>query len=304
VKLVKNNYYKNSTYFSLNSSKCSASSSCEFNDEVIPISVNWHLSPRCNYHCKYCFGHFRGIDTYLDINDSKALIEQLANVGTKKITFSGGEPFLNPHLGKIITYAKKLDLTTMIVSNGSLTTKKWLDEHEHSLDWLGLSVDSASELVQKQLGRGTGSHVALTKNLVEMIEKYEIRLKINTVITSYNWKEDLHSLILGLQPERWKVFQFLPILGENNLFINQLRISDIKFESFTKKHEDLLPITEKNSDMYGSYIMIDPIGRLFQNTFGTLRYSDPILKIGILRTLQNLGWDKKTFISRNGLYNW
>ena len=67
---------------------------------------------------------------------------------------------------------------------------------------MGISVDSGSELIEKELGRGNGAHVANTIRLAGLVRQYGIKLKINTTVTRQNVTEDLRSLIEMLAPDR------------------------------------------------------------------------------------------------------
>ena len=62
-----------------------------------------------------------------------------------------------------------------------------------------------------------------------------------------------------------------------------------EFESFLLRHSDLSSLTdiypEYCDDMMASYLIIDPSGRLVDNSQGTYRYSDCILDIGFQRAL-------------------
>ena len=49
-----------------------------------------------------------------------------------------------------------------------------------------------------------------------MCHRMKIKLKMNTVITNLNYKEDFSELIKIIQPRRWKIFQVLPIIGQND----------------------------------------------------------------------------------------
>lgn len=141
-------------------------------------------------------------------------------------------------------------------------------------------------------------------DLAPLMADHGIQLKINTVITAYNANDDLIALIKTLNPQRWKVFKFLPIFGENDKYLRELYISDEEFHHFIGNHQKLSPVVEFNRDMCGSYIMIDPKGRLFQNTLSKLEFSRSILKIGLFKALTTLGWDTEKFIGRGGIYNW
>ncbi|MHA1279286.1 MAG: hypothetical protein ACTSQI_14185 [Candidatus Helarchaeota archaeon] len=137
-----------------------------------------------------------------------------------------------------------------------------------------------------------------------MIKKFSINLKINTVVTSVNYQEDMNWLIERLKPDRWKVFQVLPIENENRLRSQDLLVTEAQFVEFIKRHERNDPIVESNSLMHNSYLMVDPSGRFYQNTGYTYSYSRPILEVGIETAFRDICWNGDTFIQRGGFYRW
>jgi radical S-adenosyl methionine domain-containing protein 2 len=56
--------------------------------------------------------------------------------------------------------------------------------------------------------------------------------------------------------------------------------------------------------MTGSYIMVDPAGRFFDNLKGQYTYSEPILEVGIDKAFSQVTRDYKKFIDRGGKYDW
>ncbi|MFX0113144.1 MAG: hypothetical protein ACFFB3_01210 [Candidatus Hodarchaeota archaeon] len=107
-----------------------------------------------------------------------------------------------------------------------------------------------------------------------------------------------------LQPQRWKVFQVLRIEGQNDGRVDDLLITETQFQAFIDRHQAFNPIAETNDMMRGSYVMLDPLGRFFQNTTGKHTYSRSILKVSIKEAVKEVGWDKSKFFNRNGFYNW
>lgn len=268
------------------------------------ISVNWHLWPRCIHRCKFCFGKFEEIKNVLKKEEAMKIPEILKEVGTQKLSFSGGEPLLCPYLGDLIKETKQLGITTMLITSGTLLDEDFLYLYGDYIDWIALSIDSSKEVIQQRLGRGTGNHIRKTKEVARLIHEKRIKLKINTVVTDLSWEEDMSNLISELAPERWKIFQVLQIAGQNNNSVEKLLISTEKFNHFKETHYHLHPIYESNEDMKGSYIMLDALGRFFQNTNGYLEYSKPILKINPIEALNQVGWNYWKFLKRGGLYNW
>ena len=266
-------------------------------------SVNWHLWPNCNYTCRFCFATFQD-KSHLTREEYLKIPPLLSDFGIKKINYVGGEPMLCPHLGELLSVSKQSGLVTSIVTNGSLLTRHFLDQNRRNLDWIGISIDSSSENTEKILGRGNGQHVMRAVQAASMAKEYGIKLKINTVVTQLNYNDDMQSLISELGPDRWKVFQFLPIEGENDGSALSMLITNDQFMEFVKRHDHLRPVYEDNNAMTGSYIMIDPMGRLFQNWDGKYKYSAPILEIGFPEALGQVGWDNNKYIERGGRYKW
>ena len=122
----------------------------------IPLAVNWHFWPWCNYGCKFCFARFEDIPRADRLPKEIAITvpEMLAAAGADKITFVGGEPTLCPYLGDLLAASKDVGLTTCIVSNATGLTEEFLDEWGHLIDWVGLSIDASNDEIHAEIGRG------------------------------------------------------------------------------------------------------------------------------------------------------
>jgi len=227
----------------------------------------------------------------------------LRAAGAEKINFAGGEPTLHRGLGALVREAKSVGFTTSLVTNGSRLSNL-LESHGDALDWVGLSVDSGDERTQLALGRGDGRYVARAIRLAEEARLVGVRIKLNTVVTAMNWAEDLHGLVRAMQPERWKVFQVLRVVGQNDGSVEPLLITREMFDAFLLRHRDLQPIAESNEAMLDSYAMIDPLGRFYGDTGGVHRVSEPILEVGVEAALASVGFDSRKLAARGGLYSW
>jgi len=275
---------------------------------MLPPAVNFHILRRCNLRCRFCFATFRDVPSQLDSAGALRVVEALAEAGAEKINFAGGEPTLHPDLAVLVRHAKSLGLTTSIVTNGA-RLPHLLDACADALDWAGLSVDSFDEDVQKALGRGCGGHVRRSIGHAARCREAGVRVKLNSVITRLNIDDDLSPLVRAMVPDRWKVFQVLPMGGQNDVHINDLTVSDRAFEGFVRRHrhlqaEGLDPIVETNDAMRGSYAMVDPFGRFYGNATGRHVYSRPILEVGVEAALSEVGFVAEKLVDRGGLYRW
>ena len=268
--------------------------------------------------CKFCFATFQDVKHsilpkgHLPKEQSVEVVLQLAEIGFEKITFAGGEPTLCSWLPELITTAKDAGLTTMIVSNGSKLTDSFLQANKNHLDWIAVSIDSLNATTNIETGRAVSGKTPLQSDyyfsLVDRIKQHGYGLKINTVVSSKNCNENMNEFIRYAKPKRWKLLQVLPMKGQNDLNIDNFKISDEQFQNFISNHSDLQDITnivpESNNQMKGSYAMVDPAGRFYDNAEGTHNYSRPILEIGSRLAIQQVNYDFSKFVERGGIYNW
>ena len=281
-------------------------------------SVNFHLWKPCSMRCRFCFATFQDVDKnflpkgHLAREECLAVVKALAGAGFYKINFAGGEPVLCPWLPDLIRRAKELAVTTSIVSNGSCVTQEWLERTGGCLDWAALSIDTLDPVKLQDLGRSTRSGPlgeADYLKLVGAIKGADVRLKINTAVTRENCGEDLGGFIVQARSERWKLFQVLPVAGQNDGLVDDLMISREEFDRYVirNRYVESLGVTvvpESKDLMTGSYVMVDPAGRFFDNVHGVHRYSRPINQVGVKTALSEVAVDAERFHSREGIYNW
>lgn len=290
---------------------------------TIPPAINFHITERCNYGCRFCFARYGEYRNEISLKDAKKVIDMVAMAGVEKINFAGGEPTLDNRLPNLITHASSHDLFVSLISNGTGITTSLLDECGDHLDMIGLSIDSAKESVERKLGRGfrksinglnsqsdsvENGHVTMILEKADLIQRHGIALKINTTITPLNCREDMHPLMETIRPERWKVFEVHRIHGINDHFFENysIKIPKAKFHSefmlFIDRHSDLHPVYETSDMMTESYLMITPDGRLHQNTGNVPHYSGPVLKQGFIGALSQVGFSLQKFLARSGGY--
>ncbi len=285
----------------------------------IPPAVNWHFWPRCNYGCEFCFATFEDIPLSERLAKSDALLipQLLADAGAEKITFVGGEPTLCPYLDELLEAARKAGLTTCIVTNGTGITREFLQMNSENIDWIGLSIDASNDILHQRIGRGVikdlnagfSQHLKLSKKVWKLCEQFAIRMKLNTVICKENVDDDMTELVSELRPERWKVFQVLPVEGQNDGRVDDLLITDEEFSSWVERHRgniesDIQFVVESNDLMTGSYVMIDALGRFYSNVKGGHTYTPPILEIGVQKAWELNQFKWKQFHERGGVYDW
>ena len=280
-------------------------------------TVNYHLWKQCNMSCGYCFAVFDDLASAmphpnLSKDNAIRLVDALCEYGFRKVNFAGGEPTLCRWLPDLIRRAKSHGVVTSMVTNGSRIDGVWLDNLNGDLDMVALSIDSIDTGTQQTIGRVVNGKPPMTsddyKHIANEIKRRAIRLKVNTVVNRANHCEDLREFILSLGPERWKIFQALPIQGQNDERIGELAVSDSQFNEYVKCNytvqvHGIKVVPENNKLMTGSYIMVDPLGRFFDNTKGKHTYSEPILEVGVNQALRGVEIYPERFVERDGRYD-
>ncbi|KAF4309991.1 hypothetical protein GTA08_BOTSDO02308 [Botryosphaeria dothidea] len=239
-----------------------------------PLSVNYFPSRKCNYTCGFYF-HTDTSSYVLPIGEAKRDLRLLKEAGMRKLNIAGGEPFLYPHLlTELLRYCKEeLSIeSTSIVSNGSKIREKWLREN---CQW-----------------------------------EYGIKFKLNTVVNTHNWDEDMVANIKRLAPFRWKVFQCLIVAGENDDETRKrdaktFLVTDEQWQTFCNRHKHIpCYVPEDNKSMASSYLLLDEYMCFLDKGEGMMAKSESILQVGVKEAMKQVVWDKKSFVERGGIYDW
>jgi radical S-adenosyl methionine domain-containing protein 2 len=286
-------------------------------DARVPVeTVNFHVWQPCNMRCDFCFATFRDMrrtvlpEGHLPQCDAEHVVTMLADAGFTKITFAGGEPLLCPWIIDLIALASESGLRTSLVTNGSLLDAETIRGLRGILDWVTISIDSVRPSTLNAIGRVTAARPASERYYLDLCRKLKragLHLKINTVVTAANYREDLTGLIVAARPERWKLFQVLPVWGQNSGKVEPLLITAEQFACFIELNEPVWKqgvyvVAEDNESMTGSYAMVDPAGRFFDAVGHGYTYSDPILDVGVARALSQVVINREKFLDRGGLY--
>lgn len=255
--------------------------------------------------CKFCYATFQDMKKVkqIAIADVFIILKKLKDAGVQKITFAGGEPLLYKDIGEAIQYSAALGLTVGIITNGSKLTDEFLKQHKKALDWVGISIDSIDPLVNEKIGRVHSNEITYNP-LIDMIKRYGYKLKINTVVNRFNENEYMKPFIDWAQPLRWKVFDTLPVEGQNDKEFQNIKSSAGAFERYVKRNAHPVLVPENNEAMTGSYLLIDPQGRLFENSLGKHTYSSPLQNNTIEKCLSEIKLNRDMFIKRGGIYSW
>lgn len=294
------------------------------------LVINFHMTETCNYSCNYCYATWEtscgdkelhrtegAIEALIDQLEEYFLsdnpLQQSMNYQSVRLNFAGGEPMvLGQRFVDALLYAKSKGFRTSIITNGAFLDQQRLVELSPHIDVLGVSFDTADEIIAGSIGRmdRKGSWISAQKLAVISSEYKRLNpaglFKVNTVVNQYNHHESLVDVMTIVSPDKWKLLRVLPVYDRIET------ISDSDFESYTNRHSVFshISVIEDNSDMSASYLMINPNGCFYQNREmqnregqnGELEngydISEPILNVGVANAFEQIDFDAETFLSR------
>ena len=168
----------------------------------LPFSVTFILTHRCNFRCTYC-AIPDAADAEMTTAEFCAAIDQLADAGMARASFSGGEALLRPDAIEIIGHARRRGLTTSLNTNGWLT-EPLLDDLARVLDMLVLSLDGPER--EHDALRKPGSHARVLRVLAGARAR-QLRTATITVLSRPNLHVVEPMLELARQQGFWAYFQ-------------------------------------------------------------------------------------------------
>lgn len=225
-------------------------------------TINLHFTDYCNFACKHCFVNKNGKELSLD--KIKIIVDKLADYKEKhgiqlRINLAGGEPLLSKNIQTIIDYIYSKGIDVSIITNGYYLTEEFIINNKDKLSMIGISVDSLNHNTNLKIGRVCKGETISKKRLIDIcnfIKNNEIKLKINTCITSNNVDEDINELLDEIKPDRIKVLRALCDINSD------CNISNKQWDDVCKKYQNKQVIFEDNDFMKNEYIIVDSEGNL------------------------------------------
>ncbi len=134
------------------------------------FSFQFELTSRCNERCRHCYlpgsRNFHDLETDLVFD----ILDQLAEMGTLHVTFSGGECLLHKDFIKILQHAREKDFSISVLSNLTLLNDEIISAlKEANIDLLQASVYSMDSGEHDYITQLEGSHAKTIKSLEKLI---------------------------------------------------------------------------------------------------------------------------------------
>ena len=288
---------------------------------VPELVINWHITEACNFSCRYCYAKWDGREKELihDWGRTQKLLDEIASFfapgnpsnpleqalswSAIRLNLAGGEPLLYPNaVLRVLSHARSLGMNTSIITNGSRVSDDLMVQIAPLVSMIGISIDSCRTDTNLGIGRVDGRGSLLNnQELAGLLAKARtlnplLSLKLNTVVNALNVDEYMGTTLDAFRPDRWKVFRMLPVITGN------FAVSSEAFEAFVARHAQYkgCMCVEDNDVMSESYLMVDPLGRFFQNKRGQqgYEYSESVDVVGARQAFVGWRFAASSFASR------
>jgi len=156
-----------------------------------PIYVKIKVNYGCNLKCEMCKHWRERREPPISMGRFREIISELAELGCKKIHFSGGEPLLRPQLPDLVEHATQLGMRVTLTTNGTLVDKEKAKRLiEAGLRGVNVSIDSPNRKMHEKI-RGVEGAFKTTARAVTLFRKYahkgKLTVRINTVVSRTNY---------------------------------------------------------------------------------------------------------------------
>ena len=171
------------------SSKDLPSHLLQFSLDKKPVVV-WNVTQRCNLRCVHCYSasEDREYGGELALDEGKALIDDLAQLGAPVILFSGGEPLVRRDLLQLIEHAVRQGRRAVLSTNGTLITKSVAARlRDLGLSYVGISLDGLEEV--HNAFRGVHGTFARVMTAIEHCQEVGLKVGLRFTINRRNYQE-------------------------------------------------------------------------------------------------------------------
>ena len=97
-------------------------------EKCIPYAAMFELTYKCNLNCRHCYVVNDNDGTELLTEEIMDILDQLAEMNTIFMAFTGGEIFTREDLFEIARYAKRKGFLLTFMTNGTLITPEKIEE--------------------------------------------------------------------------------------------------------------------------------------------------------------------------------
>jgi len=218
--------------------------------ERTTLSIQWHLTNKCQNHCKHCYMYTENHKTEkseLCLNDVKQIFDSIykgAKIRNKNIaiSFSGGDPLLYDGFIDLLAYIKgKVSIVGILGNSNLIDIKTAYKLKEFGISGYQISLEGTKEINDYLRGEG---NFDMTIEAIKILNKVGISSHVMMTISRHN-SEYLEDLMETVHNAHVNIFAFARLcstgegikLGGNDF--TPIEYRNILYR-YLEKHIDLI----------------------------------------------------------------
>jgi radical SAM protein with 4Fe4S-binding SPASM domain len=182
---------------------------------ITPQMVSYAVTRACNLKCLHCHADAQeAMPKELTLREAKQAINEMAELGTEVIIFSGGEPLMRKNFILNLTeYCNDLGVIPAMLTNGVLLDHKTAWElKEAGMIAVGVPLDFATPERHDKLRNTPGAFEGAI-NAIKACREVDLKVVITTMALKNNFDEipKLIDLLENLGVEQVVLYDFIPV---------------------------------------------------------------------------------------------
>ena len=222
------------------------------------FDVVWlEITQACNMRCIHCYEGCAHIaapkDQRLELTEWKDLVDQVAELGAKRVVVIGGEPTIDKNNKAILTYLGQKELKTTLFTNASFNDEELIRIILNYNIRVKFSIYGHTSKVHDAITGHPGSFARLVQNIQQLLARgASVSAAIILMRENEAFKKDIEEFIVSLGITHYKfdvireVFSgtqsnHIPILPET------IKLAKISEPYFVLTEERFLLFSDKNT---------------------------------------------------------
>lgn len=180
--------------------------------EYKPITCVWEVTMGCNMRCGHCGSSCENpLPDELTTEEALDLCDQMAEMGLRWVTLSGGEPLTRKDTPELVKRLSNRGVSVNIITNGWLLTPQIARTlKESGIATVAVSIDGTEEIHDKIRKKGAFAHA---REAFSILKEQGINTGAVTTITKQNIDilDELKEALIKMDVKTWQVQIGLPM---------------------------------------------------------------------------------------------
>lgn len=222
---------------------------------IYPQVASVEITNKCNIKCMHCYGDFSCIENkVMTLEQIKAVLNDLKDIGVRKIEFTGGESTVHTNIKEILLHAIKLDFDHIsLLINGVGMSDEVIDIiiKNNSKIYVKVDLHSLNDEYVTWFTKEPNILESVKNNIIKLANN-NVKMKVETIVTRKNihviediadWVHSLGIRDYGIRPV---TFMGRASSSDSDLYLNleDFRYVNDKLERINKNYKSTVSLIE------------------------------------------------------------